>query len=470
MSERVAISPDTVDAPWRLAGYPKETPVLLALSGGADSRALLHLLAAQAKRDGFILYAAHVNHGIRGADADRDALFCKMLARDYGCELFELAADVVRLAAENGRSTETEAREVRYAFFAQIMRERQIPILVTAHHADDLLETVLFRLARGTGLTGLCGIAPVRAFENGMAVRPFLPFTRREIRAYCESEQLTFVEDETNGEPICARNRIRLEVVPVLEAVAGEPQKSVWRMTTALAQDKDYLALATRDFLNRNRTERGISLPALREAHPAIRARVWDALSPTPLEAVHREALESLVACGRSGSQCALPNRFVACVQSGFLTVLPDLRRRAEELPASFGTQPLTLCDGKLIVFVTKKENSEEIRNVHNLSTHTCIIIERAYLPIADLEWRSRRSGDTFQAKGRVRRLADMYREKNVPPMLRDALPVLCRGKEILWAPFVGEAERDTQKEAEACFIIEMHLLAGTEKKGDDYV
>ena len=103
MSERVEIGLEAALAPWTLAGLSKETPVLLALSGGADSRALLHLLSEQSKRDGFPLYAAHVHHGIRGAEADRDLEFSQGLADAYGCELFVSKADIPRLAKESGR-------------------------------------------------------------------------------------------------------------------------------------------------------------------------------------------------------------------------------------------------------------------------------------------------------------------------------------------------------------------------------
>ena len=150
-------------APWRLAGLPPSTPVLLALSGGADSRALLHLLYTSAQADGFRLLLAHVNHGIRGEESLRDRAFCQSLAKQYGLELLLLDADVPALAAESRRGLEEEARSLRYDYFAARMREEGIPILVTAHHANDNLETLLFRLCRGTGLSGLGGIAPVRS-------------------------------------------------------------------------------------------------------------------------------------------------------------------------------------------------------------------------------------------------------------------------------------------------------------------
>ena len=149
--------------PWELAKTDPKTPVLLGLSGGADSRYLLHVLAQGAKRDGFPVYLAHVHHGIRGETADRDCAFCRELAKAYGFPIEVLYADVPAQAKEHGRGLEEEARRVRYDFFSRLMKQKGIPLLVTAHQADDLLETMLFRFARGTGGGGLCGMTAVRS-------------------------------------------------------------------------------------------------------------------------------------------------------------------------------------------------------------------------------------------------------------------------------------------------------------------
>ena len=207
---------DGAATPQALAGLDKTTPVLLAFSGGADSRALLHFLATRANEDGFPLTLAHVNHGIRGEEALRDRGFCQAVAETYGLELCILDADIPSLAKEHGRGLEEEARVVRYEYFERLMRERRIPLLATAHHADDNLETVLFHLCRGTGLSGLCGIAPTRDLAYGILTRPLLQVSRREILAYCHNNNLEYVTDSTNSDTAYARNRIRGEVIPIL--------------------------------------------------------------------------------------------------------------------------------------------------------------------------------------------------------------------------------------------------------------
>ena len=204
--------------PWELAGADPKTPVLLALSGGADSRLLLDRLAKGSKRWGFPLLLAHVHHGIRGESADRDADFCRALAEQYGLPIEVLFSNVPALAKAHGRGIEEEAREVRYAFFEELMRARNIPLLATAHQADDLLETMLFRIARGTGTAGLCAILPARRFANGFVTRPLLGLSAKEVRGACRAEGLKFTEDETNADPAYGGAGVRLAGFWVMSA------------------------------------------------------------------------------------------------------------------------------------------------------------------------------------------------------------------------------------------------------------
>ncbi|MBR7099076.1 MAG: tRNA lysidine(34) synthetase TilS [Clostridia bacterium] len=428
-----------LQAPWELAGFDAHTSVLLALSGGADSRALLHVLSEQAKRDGNTLVLAHVQHGIRGEEALRDAVFCEALADQYGCELLRLDADVPALARQNGRSLELEAREVRYAFFERIMRERQIPLLVTAHHGDDHLETVLFRMCRGTGLHGLCGIPTVRAFGDGFLVRPLLPYSRDEILEFCRQEGLEYVTDSSNEKGECSRNRIRLDVTPALKRHFSDVTKQIYRMSQTLAEDQAYLCEAAERFLEENRCGCGVSADALRNEHPSIRRRAIAMLSPKTLEAVHLTAAEELLERGRSGSSVSVSGNLCVCLQNGVLFVLPDLRRAEpfEEFPLCEGD--VSLCDGTLTVSVKKYEKTKSNANIHKMYTSSCIIIKGDSETVSrGLYFRSRREGDTVIRNGVRRQLRRLWREAGVPNALRDALPLLCDQEGIYWTPFVG--------------------------------
>lgn len=442
MSERDAVAPSlTFLPPWRLSGLPKETPVLLALSGGADSRALLHLLALQARQEGFPLTVAHVNHCIRGEEAERDAAFCRRLAASYELPFFELRADVPALSAAHGRGLEEEAREVRYAFFSKLMEERSIPLLATAHHADDNLETVLFRLCRGSTLKGACGILPCRPFANGFVVRPLLNATAAEIRAYCTAQGLEYVTDSTNGQLCCARNRIRAEVVPVLEQLFSEPQKRVAQFANGAREDEEYLSAQAWDFLAAHPTD-GLPLPELQALPNAILRRVIKRYASErlgmELESKHVELLMQWVRTPPQKAERTLYGGCVAAVENGYLRLLE--RAAVVEAPQD-AIWPLQLGKQRLsptnITTFTKK--IEKKTKVHKLSTAPYIIIRDASdIIISGLYFRMRRQGDEIFLRGMHRKLRRLYNEQKIPPRIRRQLPLLCDAKGILWAPFIG--------------------------------
>ena len=153
-------------SPHALARMPKDTPVLLAFSGGADSCALLELLARKAQTDGFLLLAAHVDHGIRKDEARRDREFCMRVARRYGVELCVKEVDVPALAAQSGMGLEEQARAVRYAYFEELMRARSIPLLATAHHADDHLERFCSASRGAVACAGLAALPPCAILQT----------------------------------------------------------------------------------------------------------------------------------------------------------------------------------------------------------------------------------------------------------------------------------------------------------------
>ena len=176
-----ATLPKKFTPPHELSGLSADTPILLGFSGGADSTALLHMLCCYSARTGAKIYAAHVHHGIRGEEANRDEEFCRSVAKSLGVPFFVHHSDIPALVKECGESVETVARRVRYRFFDELMREHNIPLLVTAHNANDNLETMLFNLIRGSGLGGMCGIPVSRLCDGGALVRPILSMTRQEI-------------------------------------------------------------------------------------------------------------------------------------------------------------------------------------------------------------------------------------------------------------------------------------------------
>ena len=217
---------------------PRGGAVLCAVSGGADSMCLLHLLSSLAKEGGFRVSAAHYNHSLRGAESDRDAAFVAEWCALRGIPCIVGAGDVGREAELRGLGVEETARQMRYEFLRTVADTTGCDRIATAHSADDNLETLLLHLVRGAGLHGLAGIPPRR----GDIVRPLLTTARADIMAYLEEHHVPHVEDSTNTDEAYARNRIRRQVVPVLRQLNP-------RLTESAAETMGYLR-ADDDFLN----------------------------------------------------------------------------------------------------------------------------------------------------------------------------------------------------------------------------
>ncbi len=425
--------------PHCLAGLPPQTPVLLALSGGADSVALLHLLLSWQTEYGFPLSAAHVHHGIRGEEADRDAAFCRSLCREHGVELHLLECDIPSMARDAGKGVEETAREVRYRYFAELMREHGIPLLVTAHHADDHLETLLFRLSRGTGLSGLCGIAPTRPFAEGQLVRPLLHLSRRQIRSLCRENGWSYVTDSTNENPDYARNRLRSRVVPVLEELFGAPSRRAVELSAKLREDEDYLTSQAADALHAARVEEGLSCAKVSSLPPAIMRRVLQSWvreqTGEELESVHLEALRAALQSEGKHHEVALPGNRLALCDRGRLILAPRSEAISEwNAPLSQGV--LRIPETGMEISVQKM--SEKIK-INNLSTGLYIILPADFVIMKnDLFWRGRLPGDRLWVHGVHRKVGKLLGEVAVAPYLRERLPLLCDAKGPVWVPLVG--------------------------------
>lgn len=272
--------------------------VAAAVSGGADSVALLDFLCAQLDL-GLTVRACHLNHCLRGEESDRDEQLVRTMCAQYGVALDVRRVDVRALAHTRGLSLETAAREARYAFFEEVARTHGCKI-ATAHTLSDAAETVVLNLARGTGIAGLCGIPPVR----GDIVRPLIGCTRAQTEAYCAAHGLCYVTDSTNLTDSCTRNHIRHNILPQLFRVNPGALEAVGRMTAALRRDADYLSGAAREAGARAARGEGYDLGALRALHPALRARV--------IAARYAGRAESLCCCGWRPAVSGAPQKDAA--------------------------------------------------------------------------------------------------------------------------------------------------------------
>ncbi|MCX6958270.1 MAG: tRNA lysidine(34) synthetase TilS [Verrucomicrobiae bacterium] len=220
-----------------------EEPLLIGISGGADSVALLHLLLENGYRN---LILCHFNHQLRGADSDDDATFVKNLATSLQLP-FELGTeDVQALATREKLSLEAAAREARYEFFAAVAQKRNVKKLLLAHHADDQVETCFLHFLRGTGSAGLAGMLPVsQRTIDGVDLeiaRPLLAISKKELISFLTSHQLTWREDDSNKSHLPTRNRLRNRVLPLLDELIGPSYRNaITRTATILAAEDEYL-------------------------------------------------------------------------------------------------------------------------------------------------------------------------------------------------------------------------------------
>ena len=426
--------------PSTLAGLPADTPVLLALSGGADSSALLHMLLCA----GVPVRAAHVNHGIRGAAADRDEAFCRALAGKYGIPLSVLRADVPAIASADGTGLEEAARGVRYGFFRREMEQHGIPILATAHNADDNLETLLFHVVRGSGPRGGCGIPPVRPFDESgkfVIVRPILGMTKDEVFAYCRANGINYVTDETNADTAYSRNRLRSNVLPELKKLNPDASGAALRFCEMLREDNSYLDAQAASLADG--TDNADALAALPDAILS-RTLVTECRRAGAEPAyAHVRALMLALRAGRGS--VALPGGITAHVGDGRLIFRADARlRRADTpqypapacVPLRFGENRVPGCAGTLVVSDDAKKCNKSCRGIYNLSINVSLNIDTI---IEGLFIRPRQPGDRIRIGGMSKSIKKLLCDAHTPldAETRRALPVVCDREGIVWVPFL---------------------------------
>ena len=423
--------------------------MLVAFSGGADSRLLLDLAVEYGAAHGVAVLAAHLHHGIRGDEADRDEAFCRSVADSYGIPLIVDHVDVPTLAASSGRSIELEARLQRYAFFTRVMQKEDAPVLLTAHNADDQLETLLLRLMRGTGTRGMGGIPAIREIDGGTVIRPLLDVSKAEILAACEARGLAYVTDSTNLTSDATRNRIRHELVPVMESISGKgvPQAASCRLAAAAREDDDALSAIAASKLEAH--GKGIPLSLLRDEPPAIANRMIGAAYASvfdrgdgahSLEAVHLDAIRTLSERAVPHSEITLPGGRCARISDGHLIFAPPREVTPDAAPPA-SPVPLDKPDTAFGAFIVRREQLP-VGTSPDAAPEGYTLFARAYLPpdTPPLSVRARRSGDVILCHGMTKRLKKMMCDSRVDTVLRDLLPLVCigNGETVLWCPTVG--------------------------------
>jgi tRNA(Ile)-lysidine synthase len=250
---------------------PRGSRVVVGLSGGADSVCLLHVLLRLRKEYSLDIRAVHVNHGIRGAEADADESFVSQICRELGVELDIYRYNAPEEAARMRRGLEEAGRELRYLSYEKSLQNK-IGRIAVGHNSNDNAETVLMRVFRGTGMKGLAGIPPVR----GNIIRPLITTPRAEIESFCRENDILYRTDSTNLKNIYTRNAVRLELLPLAEEkISQGAVENISRLTQIISQEDSYLDRLAGDALARCVLDEGkLSIPVLEEYPEALRRRI----------------------------------------------------------------------------------------------------------------------------------------------------------------------------------------------------
>lgn len=408
--------------------------VYVALSGGADSVTLLHILCELKERLSLkSIRALHVNHGLRGKFADRDEAFVRDLCDTLQIPLTVEHADVPAVVRETHKSVEEAARDVRYDFFKRVTEGVEGAKIATAHTADDRAETVLLHLIRGCGLRGLRGIP----YQRDNIVRPLLDCTAQQVRNYAAELNLPFVCDETNTDERYTRNYIRHHILPAFRQVNPSAVTAILRLSEIASADDEYLQNEAQTVLQSAKTGDNtyrchpIAEAPLPVASRALVSACANACGVHP-EQQHVDELLRAVACKGSVS---LPGDWVAHCDGEVLRFRRALRTIEEDLCAPCVLLPLNSTTAflgkqyKATVVPAKDlaENRKIHKNLLDFSVDYDMISGDMYL-------RTRREGDAFRPYKRhcTKTIKRFFQEQHVPADQRDAVALLCDNNGIV--------------------------------------
>jgi len=419
-----------------------DNSVIVGLSGGADSVALLRvLLELREELNLDEIFAAHINHNLRGDESDSDEIFVRNLCDEWGVTLKIFHADVKTFAEKNKIGIEEAARNLRYEFLEQARREFAASNIAVGHNLDDNAETVIMNLCRGAGIKGLGGIPPV----NGAVIRPLINVPRLKIEEYLRTHKIKYLTDSSNLSNDFTRNRVRNIILPSLEnEVNPNTKKTIARTASLLRLDEDFLEISAQEvFENCAEKSKNLSLniKKLTGLHPAVSQRVIRVAllqtrkDITDITYTHITAVLKL-ANGQTGREVHLPGIIVT---KEYEKLIFTAQIKTQQV-AGFN---YLLQDNSSYYFPEIEKTillsfiSEQTLNTKSALSHCTKIF--SYDKITKLIYlRTRLPGDKISfrnAEGKIftKKLQDYFTDEKIPKTQRDSIPLIAHGNEILW-------------------------------------
>ena len=449
--------------------------VIVGVSGGPDSVCLLHVLHSLSGILGIKLHAVHINHMLRAEEALADEEYTATLCNSLGISLFAVHKDIADMAERLGMSVEEAGREARYREFEAYANSVGAVRIAVAHNRNDQAETVMMHLIRGSGLAGLSGME----YRRGAVIRPLLNISREEIERYCKAAGLSPRIDSSNLRSDFTRNRVRLNLFPYIDKNFGtDVAESLYRLSTHAAEDNAYLDQCAEPAYQKclsggqnshagsagysgNTGNTGadsgsdkrvsLNLDRLRELHPAILIRVLRmavcaiAGSSTGVGSTHYNSLKDLVYNGKTGIKTELPRGLRAYVTYGRLEIyiennfsalkeIPD-RKRCTGFDVALavpGTAYISELQASLDISL---ENAGHIDNYGRMGYNSLVQFFDYDCLKSGINIRNRRDGDVFKPlkSNGTKKLKEYFIDTKVPREIRDEIPLVCIGNEIVW-------------------------------------
>lgn len=425
--------------------------ILVGVSGGPDSITLLHILWMLKDKLKISLYVAHLNHLLRGDDAAEDALLVQKFAREYNLPCFVESIDIRSLQKQTGLCLQEAARVVRFEFFERLSRRFQIQKVALGHHADDLAETILYNLLRGSGPDGLKGISPVR----GVYIRPLLEVRRCQIEDHCLNNSLPTRQDLSNLKLIYTRNRIRLTLLPLLEREYNPRLvNALVRLGNICREENDYLEQLTQEAYRKVAEEKNegeviLFKPLFLAQPPPLKRRVlrlaWRRVSGEAKEISydHVERLLKMLQDRPSGGALDLPGGIKAQKETYGIRLF---KRRSPQVVQSFeccltvpGITSLPWLGQEILADLIPAEKAPPYNKISPREALIDYSLVKSPLLV-----RQRREGDVFKplGLGGTMKLKKFLIDQKIPRERRDLLPLVVAGEEIIWVGGLRLAER----------------------------
>lgn len=428
--------------------------VLVGVSGGPDSLALLHGLRNLGSEYGWSLFVIHVNHGLRGKESEEDARFVKECCEKWQIPCRIEAVDVYKALRKEGGNKQAIARKLRYGAFRKAAESWRVDKLALAHHADDQVETILMRIIRGTGVGGLKGMEKIRRWHGIDLIRPLLSISRQTIEAYCEEQGLNPRLDRSNLSPAYTRNRVRLELLPLLTGYNPRVKEAILQLSEIICEEEKVWEEMVREACRRVVREKSptsltLDLSSFLHLSVALQRRIVKLILSCLLKQGTNEA--TLDSIERVRKVAAHPNPSVSVdlpggvkVERKYHLLTLTLKEAGPPENKNFAPIPLSVPGmtslpgfmGKIEVIVSGAP-LDFIKPCRDFAVFDACQIDEPIMV------RSRKPGDRMTCFGMdgTKKVKNLFIEAKIPRQDRDSYPIVTAGEHILWIPGIRRSK-----------------------------